>query len=74
MAVEISREAQFGRGSKGFRFELRHDEKKDRHLYETGRQLEAERFRAGSIGQRMFDRLTAPGHTPSAPEPGDPQI
>jgi hypothetical protein len=71
MAVEIRREAHFGQGSKGFRFELREDEGMDRRFYETGRELEAARFREGSLGQRIFDRLSANGHTapPVVPEP-----
>jgi hypothetical protein len=74
MAVEISREAQFGPGSKGFRFAVRHDEGVDRHFYETGRKLEDARFRKGSMGQRIFDRLSGNGHAASTQGPADPQV
>jgi len=67
MAVEISREAQFGEGSKGFRFALRKDEGADRLLYEAGQELEAARFHKGSLGQRIFDRLSRNGHPASTP-------
>jgi hypothetical protein len=67
MAVEISREAQFGAGSKGFRFALRKDEGLDQQIYEAGRDLEAKRFGADSIARRVFDRLSANGHTPPMP-------
>ncbi|MGA2742409.1 MAG: hypothetical protein ABSG65_33845 [Bryobacteraceae bacterium] len=67
MAVEISREVQFGPGSKGFRFALRDDEGLDRQIYEDGRDLEAARFQEGSIGRRIFDRLSANGHATSEP-------
>jgi hypothetical protein len=58
MAVEVSRVAPFGPGSKGYRFEVHRDEKMDRKVYEAGRILEKARFRKGSLGQRMFERLS----------------
>jgi hypothetical protein len=58
MAIYVSRVASFGQGSRRFRFEVRRDEKKDRRLYEIGRRLEKARFRKGSLGQQMFERLS----------------
>lgn len=69
MAVEICRETEFGSGSRGFRFALRADDGLDKRLYEDGCQLETARFREGSIGQRMFARLSANGHAEKLPEP-----
>jgi len=56
--VEIGREVRFGAGSKGFRFETRRDKKKDREVYRVGQYLEAARHKKGSLGQRIFDRLS----------------
>jgi hypothetical protein len=58
MAVRVSRVAPFGRGSTGYRFEVHRDEEMDRQVYEAGRALEQARFRKGSMGQRVFDRLS----------------
>ena len=58
MAVEIGREVSFGAGSKGFRFETRRNKKKDRAVYKVGQYLEAARYKKGSLGQRIFDRLS----------------
>ncbi len=74
MAVRITREAQFGPGSKGFRFEVRDDQSADHDFYETGRKLEDARFRKGSMGQRIFDRLSGNGHAASTQGPADPQV
>lgn len=68
MAVEISRETQFGPGSKGFRFAVRKDEGLDQEVYEAGQCLEAKRFQEDSIGRRIFDRLSANGRKASAPK------
>ena len=40
MAVEIKREVTFGKGERGFQFELRKDPERDRQIYESGRKLE----------------------------------
>ena len=58
MAVKVSRVASFGAGSTGYRFEVHRDEEMDRQVYENGRELERARFRKGSMGQRVFDRLS----------------
>jgi len=61
MAVEISRVAVFGASSKGFRFEVHRDEEKDREVYKAGEKLEQARFRKGSLGSQVFDRLSGVG-------------
>jgi hypothetical protein len=66
MAVNISREAPFGAGSKGYRFSVHRDEEKDRQIYEAGRKLEETRFRKGSLSQLMFERLSVKSETPES--------
>ncbi len=65
MAIGISREAHFGLGGKSFRFEVHRDVVADQKLYEAGRELEAARFRNGSLAQRIFDRLSSTEIKPS---------
>jgi len=74
MAVKITREAQFEPGNKGFRFELRDDEGMDRSFYEAGRRMEAARFQEGSIGQRIFERLSASAEAAPTPDETDPIV
>jgi hypothetical protein len=62
MAVEISRQAPFGPGSRGFRFEVRQDKAGDRKIYKTGMKFESARLRTGSLGQKIFERLSANGN------------
>lgn len=59
MAVRISSVVQIDEASKGFRFENYKDSIEDRKQYEEGRILEQERFRQGSLAQRMFARLSS---------------
>lgn len=58
MAVEVRRVVEFGPGSKSYEFEVYRNDEADRRIYETGRKLEQARFREGSLGQQMFDRLS----------------
>jgi hypothetical protein len=59
MGVRVSREASFGPGSRGFRFEVRRDTVEDQKVYEIGQGFEADCSRKGSLGQRIFDRLSS---------------
>lgn len=64
MAVKISRVITFGPGSKGFRFRNYEDAIADRKQYEAGCRLEQARFREGSLGGKIFARLSS--HQPAA--------
>jgi hypothetical protein len=59
MAVKIAREILFGPGTKGFRFENDKDSNADKEQYEEGRRLEEVSQQDGSLGQRIYDRLSS---------------
>jgi hypothetical protein len=59
MAVRVSRIAQFSSGSRGFRFESHRDEAEDCKVYGIGETFEREISREGSLGQRIFERLSS---------------
>jgi hypothetical protein len=63
MALKISREAQFGAGSRGFWFELCEDEALDRSIFDAGVRHEDARFQPGSLGQKIFERLSSARET-----------
>lgn len=58
MAIRVVKESAFGRLSRGFRFENHEDKATDSKLYDLGRNLENARFKQGSLGQKIFDRLS----------------
>ena len=59
MAVKITREISFGPGTKGFHFENERDSNADQEQYEEGRRLEDVSQQDGSIGQKIYDRLSS---------------
>jgi hypothetical protein len=59
MALRIVREMPLGSGSKGFRFENHEDSTADQKQYEEGRSLEESRFRDGTLGQKIYNRLAS---------------
>lgn len=58
MAVKVSGEISLGSGTTSFSFENVNDSALDRQQYKEGLALEEGRFRAGSIAQKFFERLT----------------
>jgi hypothetical protein len=61
MGVKISRKMPFGAGSRGFRFRNHADTIADQKQYEEGCTLEEERFRKGSLAQKIYERLSSDG-------------
>lgn len=59
MSVRISRKISFGPGNRGFQFTNRRDNVADQKVYDDGRVLEKERFREGSLGRKIYDRLSS---------------
>ena len=59
MALKIICEAPLGPGHKAFRFLNHEDRNADQMWYEDGRALEKARFREGSLGQKIFERLSS---------------
>jgi hypothetical protein len=59
MGVKISREMPLGAGSRGFRFRNHQDAIADQKQYDEGRILEKARFREGSLGRKIYDRLSS---------------
>jgi hypothetical protein len=57
MALKIVREMELSSGSKGFRFRNHEDRTADEKQYKKGRTLEKARFRQGSLGQKIYERL-----------------
>jgi hypothetical protein len=59
MALRIVREMPLGPGSRGYRFENQEDNAADQQQYEEGCTLEEARFREGSLGQKIYERLSS---------------
>jgi len=59
MALKIIREKELDPGSKGFRFRNHEDRIADERQYKRGRTLEKARFRRGSLGQKIYERLSS---------------
>ena len=59
MALKIVREMELSPGSKGFRFRNHKDRIADQRHYRKGRSLEKARFRRGSLGQKIYERLSS---------------
>jgi len=57
MAIRITRQVSFGTHTRAFRFEVFRDEAQDKKIYELGCELEKERFREGSLGQKIYERI-----------------
>jgi hypothetical protein len=59
MALKIVREMELSPGSKGFRFRNHEDTIADEKQYKKGRTFERARFRQGSLGQKIYERLSS---------------
>lgn len=59
MAVKVIHEMELSSGSKGFRFRNHKDRVADQREYRKGRNFEKARFRRGSLGQKIYERLSS---------------